>query len=394
MRILHVLPSADPKSGGPIEAVRQQAELFAARGHALEVATLDSPELAARWNFPAPLIGLGPCAGGYGYTSKMTRWLSANLPRFNLLVIDGIWQYNALAAYRAVKQTEIPYVVFTHGMLDPYFKKQFSLKHLKKSIYYTLVLHDILSNAKAVFFTAEDEKILARKSFKHYSVRERVVPFGIAEPKCDLINAGSAFLDRFPALRGKRLALSLGRIHPKKGIDLLIDAFASTLASDRNWQLVIAGPDQIGWKKKLDGQAVKRGIGNRITWTGMLEDEWKWGAFAAAEVFVIPSHQENFGVVVAEALAAGLPVLMSNKVNIWREVASCSAGFVEPDTLEGAIQLFRLWANSSVDQTESMRRNAIRCFRQYFDLNTVGDKMVEIFEEIAGTNTSFLATSR
>src|SRR6185437_1538003 len=111
---------------------------------------------------------------------------------------------------------------------------------------------------------------------------------------------------------------SLGRIHPKKGTDILIASFAASLAKNPDWQLVIVGPDQIGWQKELQALAESLGVSNRITWTGALAGSLKWGAFSASELFVIPSHQENFGIVVAEAMSCNLPVVMSNKVNIWR----------------------------------------------------------------------------
>jgi glycosyltransferase involved in cell wall biosynthesis len=387
MKILHLLPSADPRSGGTAEAVRQQSEVFKSRGHEVEVATLDSPQHTAQWDFPAKLIGLGPGMGTYGYTGNMIKWLSDNLDRFDLMVIDAIWQYNALAGYRLIRSRKIPYVVFSHGMLDPYFKQAFPLKHLKKMLYYRLVLHRILKDADAVFFTCEEEKILARQSFTPYCVNEKVVPIGITLPVRSSMKSGDAFIARFPELEGKRVILSLGRLHPKKGVDLLIAAFAATLASDRSWQLVIAGPDHMGWQENLKAQAKKLDIANRITWTGMLDKDWKWGALSAAEVFAIPSHQENFGIVVAEALAVGLPVLMSNKVNIWREVQSSSAGFVEPDTEEGTIQLLRQWTGLPGEQVQEMRVNAKKCFERYFNLETVGDQMVEVFKELVAKRT-------
>ena len=104
---------------------------------------------------------------------------------------------------------------------------------------------------------------------------------------------------KFPALRGQRLAISLGRIHPKKGTDILIRAFAATLAKNSAWHLIIAGPDQTGWQRDLEALAQSLSIADRVTFTGKLEGPLKWGAFAASEVFVLTSHQENFGIVVA-----------------------------------------------------------------------------------------------
>lgn len=140
---------------------------------------------------------------------------------------------------------------------------------------------------------------------------------GTATPAGDSQAQRQIFLDHFPQLDNKRLLLFLSRIHVKKGCDLLIEAFAE-VASDDSLHLVIAGPDQIGWQADLQKQAKQLGIEQKITWTGMLSGDLKWGAFHATEAFLLPSHQENFGFVVAEALACEVPVLISNKVNIWQ----------------------------------------------------------------------------
>ena len=135
----------------------------------------------------------------------------------------------------------------------------------------------------------------------------------------------------------------MGRLHPKKGCDLLLEAYAATLANDPAWRLVFAGPDASGWQQTLQSRADALGIADRIVWTGMLRDTLKWSAFAAAEVFVLPSHQENFGIAVAESLACGVPVLISREVNIWREIEAANAGFVAPDTIEGTTSLLTRW---------------------------------------------------
>jgi glycosyltransferase involved in cell wall biosynthesis len=195
--------------------------------------------------------------------------------------------------------------------------------------------------------------------------------------------AREEFLARWPELRGKRLAISLGRIHPKKGTDLLIEAFAGTLGQDEAWQLAIAGPDQTGWRKELEALAERLGVARRITWTGSLEGTMKWGAFAASEVFVLPSHQENFGIVVAEALACGLPVIVSDKVNIWREVVSGGAGLVGADTIEGTKGSLRAWAALSAEEIAAMRVSARRCFEEEFDFNQTAKKVMENVECVA-----------
>jgi len=352
-------------------------------GHEVDVASLTSPESAPNGGFPANVVGLGAGQNRYGFTRDALPWLKANRTRYDVVVINCIWQYNAVAAYWALAGSGIPYAVFPHGMLDPYFKERFPLKHLKKAIYWHLILERIMRNATAVFFTCEEERILARQSFSPYRVREMLMPYGTFGPDCDLSAAAQEFFSRWPHLRGKRLVLSLGRIHPKKATDILIEAFSSELRNDPAWHLVIAGPDLDGWKKELENLAAKLGISDRITWPGMLSGSIKWGAFAASEVFVLPSHQENFGVVVAESLACGLPVIISDKVNLWREVAACSAGLVGEDTAAGTKASLQLWSKLTNEEIADFRTRSSRCFHEQFDYQVNSRKILENIEYVA-----------
>lgn len=124
----------------------------------------------------------------------------------------------------------------------------------------------------------------------------------------------------------------------------------------------------MGWRKKLEKLVDKLDIRDRVTWTGMLEGDMKWGAFHAAEAFILPSHQENFGIVVAEALACGTPVLITDKVNIWREIKEADAGFVESDTVVGIKKLIEIWISLTPDEKAEKRDNAKRCFDEKFDM--------------------------
>ena len=382
MRILHVINSIDPASGGPAEGLRQLSHIYSAGGHELNVATLDSPEVVETFNFPAPVIGLGPSMGIYGYAPRAVPWLKQHVSSYDIVFINCIWQYNAIAAYRALAHSNTPYGVFTHGMLDPYFKKTFPLKHIKKAFYWHMFLQPVLNNADAVLFTCEEEKILARKSFTRYQVRERVLNYGIFAPDLDLAGATAEFLEKWPNLRGKRIAITMGRLHPKKGIDILIEAFAHSLARYPEWELVIAGPDQIGHQAELEAHAKQLGVANRITWTGMIGGALKWGALTAAEVFVLPSHQENFGIVVAEALACRLPVIISDKVNIWREINRHRAGLICNDNVESTRNALDQWSGLANGELAEMRARSIECFDGCFNYNMIAEKVLDVTESI------------
>jgi glycosyltransferase involved in cell wall biosynthesis len=292
--------------------------------------------------------------------------------------VNGLWQYHSFGAWRALRNSDTPYVLFTHGMLDPWFKRRYPLKHLKKWIYWPWAEYRVLRDARAVLFTCEEERRLARRSFWLYRCNEVVVSFGTAKPKGDPNSELQKFFRQFPELRGKRLALFMGRVHPKKGCDLLIKAFAKVLGQEPDWHLVFAGPDQMGWREELNCCASQLGLAQRVTWTGMLSGKMKWGALRAAEIFVLPSHQENFGVAVAEALAAGVPALISNKVNIWREVQGDGAGIVAEDDLEGTCHLLESWLNARELDKQRMRAQAQKCFEKRFEIGRAADSLVAV----------------
>jgi len=346
-------------------------------GHSIEIASMDGPRDPWVKACSLPVHALGPARWTYSYSSRFVPWLRENAGRYDVVVVNGIWQYQCFGTWRALRRTDTPYVVFTHGMLDPWFKRTYPMKHLKKWMYWPWANYRALRDARLVVSTCDEERILARESFWLYKVREAVINYGTAGPTADTVPHREAFLARYPELRGRRLALFIGRIHEKKGCDLLIQAFARTLAADPDWRLVIAGPDQVGWQSELESMGRKLGVNDRITWTGMISGDLKWGALSASEVFVLPSHQENFGIVVAEALACGVPVLISDKVNIWREVREDGAGLVEPDDSVGTGRLLAKWAGMPAEGRATFAANARPCFLKRFEIHAAAWSLIE-----------------
>lgn len=381
MRILHVIPSVNPKSGGPIEGVNQMSEVHRALGVTVEICSLDAPDEAWVINSKVKVHALGPVTGTYGYSRELVPWLKAHAHEYDAVIVNGLWQYVGFAVWRALAGKETPYFVFSHGMLDPWFKRTYPIKHLKKWLYWPWAEYRVLRDARRVIFTCEDEKLLARESFWLYKANEAVTSFGVSNPPVKGEELAAKFLAQYPQLQGKRLALYLSRIHVKKGCDLLIEAFAKAAKQDESLHLVMAGPDQIGWVPKLQAQAEKLGIAHRVTWPGMLQGEMKWGAFYAAEVFVLPSHQENFGIVVAEALACGKPVLISNKVNIWREIEADGAGLVADDTQAGTDDLFNRWLSTREEDFSAMQAKTFPCFQTRFHVQRAAERLLEVIRE-------------
>jgi glycosyltransferase involved in cell wall biosynthesis len=386
MKILQIARSLNPVDGGPTEGLKQQNSIFSCEGHQVEIGTLDPPGATYLEQSSLPVHALGPSKLKYGISPRFVPWLRANANRYDAVIVHGLWQYHSFGTWRALRGSSTPYLVFTHGMLDPWFKKQYPLKHLKKWVYWPWAEYRVLRDAQAVLFTCEQERLLARSSFWLYRCNEAVVGYGTTMPSCDPRLELAEFFGRYPELSGKRLALFMGRIHPKKGCDLLINAFASALAQDSSWRLVVAGPDQVGWQRELTRWAVQLGVASRITWTGMLNGLMKWGALRAAEIFILPSHQENFGLAVAEALAVGVPVLISNKVNIWREIEADRAGIISEDTLQGTCNSLRSYLGMSGEQRLAMRRAAAVCFEQRFNIRKGARNLFAVLASAARTN--------
>jgi glycosyltransferase involved in cell wall biosynthesis len=370
LNILHVIQTVNPDSGGPIEGVCQQTRAHALFGHSVEIACLDKPE-SSYLSFPnAKVI---PCD-----KSKLDRivpitlyaFLKSNYSNYDCIVINGIWGPHLLIVWLALAKASTPYFVFCHGMLDPWFKNRFPLKHLKKWLVWPWAVYPALRDAEAVFFTCEQEKLLARRSFWLYDCAETVINYGtegIPGPQDDY---ATTFLEAHPSLASKRIFLFLGRVHPKKGPDLLIRSIA-ILEQKGFWnpdtmKLVFAGPSDSAYASMLTELSEKLGVSSSLYWTGMIKGNLKWGAFQSAEVFVLPSHQENFGIAVVEALSCGVPVMISPSVNIATEIEQDGAGLVEPDNLTGTLQLFRRWLALSEAEKVSMGIAARQCFETRF----------------------------
>jgi len=380
MKLLHIIQSLSPASGGPAEGVRQITPHLAVLGVETTVASLDPPNAPWLKDQSFATIGLGPALGAYGYRRGLPARIRALAQQHDRVLIHDMWQYNAFATWRALRGTGIRYYVYPHGMLDPWFKRTYPLKHLKKWAYWPWAGYRMLRDAEAVLFTTEQERLLARESFWLYQAQERVVGFGTSAPTGDANWQRQVFLDRFPELADKRVLLFLSRIHPKKGIDLLIDAFAAVAATDPTLHLVIAGPDQVGLQASLEQQAAKRGIANRILWPGMLSGDLKWGAYRTAELFCLPSHQENFGVVVAEALACSLPVAITEPVNISAEVKDAGAGIVHADTAAGTTEALRTWLKLSAADKQRMSQCGLQLFQDQFDFAAVAKSLLPVME--------------
>ena len=396
MRILHIMQSTVATAGGPVEAVRLQAAILRHRGVVQDIVCLDDggggDHLAG---ITVHAIGYGTAGTGlrgrinallrYHYSPLLLGWLNEHLHEYDAAVVHGLWHYSARAAFLALRRRRVPYLVFAHGTLGKWFRRAFPLKHLVKQLLWTWNDGRLLRDAALVMFMTEDERRTARGTFLgHSAYREGVAGFGVADIAGDPLEQVRAFRQACPHLAGRRFLLFLGRIHPMKGCDLLVRAFAATAGAQADLDLVVVGPDQLGWQAGLARLADRLGVGHRIHWLGYWAASLpcKWGAFRAAEAFILPSHWESFGLAVAEALACGTPVLITDKVAIWREIDEAGAGLVGGDTEDGIVDLLRRWLALPDGERLRMGQAARACFVKCFTTDRFADAFHHLLTDI------------
>lgn len=366
LRILHAIASVNPAIGGPLEGVRQISKINHGFGHQPEILSLDSPSEPWVRKLEYKVHAMGPGYTAYGYCPRLVPWLREHAKDYDVVIVNGIWGYNCFGVWRALRGTSVPYYVYTHGMLDPWFKYRYPWKHAKKWLFWPWAVFPVLRDARGVFFTCEEERYLARKSFWLYDCNEIVVNYGTPGVPDETKDYGEAFLDRHPELRPFRRFVFLGRVHPKKGPDIIIKAIAylkkEGLWDSGSMKLVMAGPADGDYADKLKALSQSEGVVQDIVWTGMLVGDEKWGALQCSEAFLLPSHQENFGIAVAESLSVGVPVLISKSVNIWSDIVLDGAGLADDDTLEGCVRIWSRWLRMSASERTEMGGRARTCF--------------------------------
>jgi len=334
MKILHVIATLSPRSGGPSRGLNELTRYQALAGLDVTVFSTnkDNPEGVIDVPVNVPVLKNGVW---FYYFSVQFSPLLVSLPmafelvrslkNFDLVHIHGLYRFpTTLAAYLSRKY-RIPYVIQPHGSLAPFLYKRSSRNILAKRIYERMFDLPNLNAASAIHFTTPEEKV--KTAFLNLKPPGIIVSNGIDWTRFESLPS-KGNMRRKLGLGDAPMILFLGRINFKKGFDLLVEAFAKVAAHRNDAVLVIAGPDNEGYAKVVREHIERRELATNVHWPGMLHGREVLEAYVDADVFVLPSYSENFGIAVAEAMACGLPVVISDQVDIWPEVSGAGSGYV------------------------------------------------------------------
>lgn len=386
MNVLHVIPSLSPKHGGPSVALPLMAQSLAHAGVAVDVATTDDDGPGRRVAVP---LGQRLAREGYGvfHFAKQTefykvswplrRWLRAHVADYDVVHIHALFSFTSTAAAGMAHRRGVPYVVRPLGVLNRWGRQ--NRRPLLKSLSFRCLEGPLLRRAAAVHYTSRQEQREAEEA----GVRTRgvLIPLGIDLRPFERLPDQGVFLARFPLAKDRPLVLFLSRLDPKKGLDLLLPAFAEVRRRQTKALLVIAGGGEEAGAARERELAKRLGIEAAVLWTGALDGELKRAALAAATVFVLPSYSENFGLALVEALAAGLPCVTSTEVGIAPDISTAQAGLVVPCKVAAlTLALERLLADAGL--ARSLATAARHLARERFSLEAMGRRLKELYGEL------------
>lgn len=336
MKVLHVLPFISARTGGPAAFVAQSSDALAAvgvdativstnlgqvprSGAARTITSEELPDNVERLDLEMFAVNTPK---RLAYSRKMGSRLDELIGDFDLVHIHSLWLYPQFAAQRAARKHSVPYVVSPHGALDPYLRRR---GRPRKWLTTLLWQRRMFRSAAAIHVTTDEERRLITDIVGDAEMH--VVPIGIWTEKFREIGNAGRFREQFLGSGTGPVILFLGRVTHKKGLDLLIQSFAKVTGHPDAF-LVVAGPDDEALLPSLVDLAKRLGVEDRVRFVGAVYGETRADALAAADVWALTSYTENFGIAVIEAMAAGLPTMVSTEVNLAPTIAAHDAGEV------------------------------------------------------------------
>lgn len=326
MKVLHVITGLDARAGGPAIALRGLGSAQKDAGLDVSIVSVyaegadSAPAQDLREN-GIDVVRIGPAKPPLMSHPHIRTMLRSMVPNSDVVHIHGLWEDVQHYAARYARQVGVPYIIRPCGMLDPW---SLDNSRWKKKLYMAWRLRANLDRAAAIHYTTEAER--AGAATLNIPAPSIVEPNGLDLSEFEHLPSRGSFRQHHPAIDGRKMVLFLGRVHPKKGLHLLIPAFARTKSTDA--VLVIVGPSEPEYHATLTRLIAEHRLGDRVLLLDILRGQRRIEAMVDADLFILPSRQENFGIAVVEALAAGCPVVVSEHVDLWPEICAAGVGDV------------------------------------------------------------------
>lgn len=388
MKVLHVIPSISERAGGPSQAIFPMCRALQEQGIDVLLATTDEgvETKASRDDHPVnfnnvpTLFFPAQFGNSFKYSRPFSTWLADNVSQFDIVHIHAVFNHACIAAAGACRKNKVPYIVRPLGTLDPWSMKQ---KSLRKRIFWQAGIKKMLSAAAAIHYTtdAEQQAVESTLGLNHGCV----VPLGVEMEPMNRVRAEIKLAERFSELRGHPYVLVLSRLHPKKGLEVLQNAFLSLAQIEefKKVRLVLAGEGEESYVQFLRARIQRAPAAQSIMFPGWLAGERKDAVLQNASLLALPSRQENFGVCVMESLACGVPVLVSPQVNLAEQIQTAGAGWIA-ELDETKLKAAMMEALSS--PTERARRGkAGQELAKLFTWPIVATQLNELYQSIAKT---------
>lgn len=379
LRCGHVVASINEKIGGPALSVTRLTQELADQEITCHLFTLNYADLGKQQipqnvqlhSFPAPLM----TRFFRGYSPPLAKELDSFAANLDLIHNHGLWMQPNLYSRLSANRHKVPLIISPRGMLEAWSIQR---ARWKKKIAWQSYEKANLTSAHLFHATSEAEV----QSIRALGFKQPIalLPNGVDLPSLDIDKPylRKRLEERFPQLQERRWLLFLSRVHPKKGLPLLIQCWSKLARSFPDWHLVIAGPDLDGHQANLQTQIHQLQLQDHVTFTGMLTGEDKAAAFANSELFVLPSHSENFGIAIAEALSYQVPVITTHGTP-WQELSTHSCGWWIENSEPILLESLRQGLNLSNTKRVVMGEEGRRLVEEKYSWKTIAQKTCQVY---------------
>ncbi|GAB4187490.1 MAG: glycosyltransferase [Phycisphaeraceae bacterium] len=325
LKLVHYIEAVRLELGGVVRAVLDMAQVMAEGGHEVRLLTADALDVPKDWLAGEPGKPHATVVPAVSLSRQLPPAVDEAVRWADVVHLHTPWCLGNPSIAGHARQHRRPYIVTLHGMLDEWSMQQ---KHLKKRLYLALRGRRFLEQAALVQCTAEAEKQQTQRWYPRGN--PTVLPYIFnTDPYRELPGPDEA-VQTIPELKDDKFkVLFLSRLHPKKGVEHLIDAAALLVKQEAPVRVFITGPEEPDYQQSLNERVRQHGISDAIVFTGPVYGRTKTSLYQAADVFVLPTSQENFGLVLTEAMACGTPVITTRGTDIWAEVQS-AGGIIVP----------------------------------------------------------------